>query len=115
MGIGIQLACLALITELSGMNYMLATLCAVEITILHNFLWHERWTWADRISANRSGSLVRMARFNMTNGMISICGNAVLMGLFVEEFRLNYLIANLLAIGVCAILNFIVSDRFVFA
>jgi len=34
--------------------YVLATLVAVESAILHNFFWHERWTWADRRSDARS-------------------------------------------------------------
>ena len=35
----------------AGLPYPLATALAVEAAILHNFLWHERWTWADRVEA----------------------------------------------------------------
>ena len=33
----------------AGVPYAFATALAVEVAILHNFLWHERWTWADRL------------------------------------------------------------------
>jgi len=49
MGICVQLAILALLRSGLGWNYLLSTALAVEITVIHNFLWHERFTWADRL------------------------------------------------------------------
>ena len=45
----------------AGLSYPAATAIAVEAAILHNFLWHERWSWADRLEGGR---LLRFARFN---------------------------------------------------
>ena len=39
---------------------------AVEAAILHNFLWHERWTWSDRAAAGRR--LDRLAAFQRHRG-----------------------------------------------
>jgi putative flippase GtrA len=36
------------------------------------------------------------------------------MRLLVGEMRFNYVASNLVAIGVCALVNFLLSDRFVF-
>jgi putative flippase GtrA len=112
IGIGVQLVVLALFTSGFGWNYLLATLIAVETTVVHNFFWHERYTWADR----RGGaSLRRLAKFNLSNGAISIVGNLALMKLFSTLIGLNYLVANALSIACCSVLNFIVSDFFVFS
>jgi len=113
IGIGVQLAALAALNRLLG-NYVVATAIAVELTVLHNFVWHERFTWADRASMSWRDSLVRLLKFNFSNGAISILGNILLMRWFVGEFRLPVVIANLLAIALCGLANFVVGDRFVF-
>ena len=115
IGIGVQLATLGFLTKLVGMNYLLATALAVEAAVLHNYLWHERFTWSDRSSATPSQMLARLARFNLTTGLVSIGGNLALMWLLAGQLHLPYLIANALAIATCSILNFLLSDRVVFA
>ena len=114
IGIVIQLLVLAALADGLGMNYLLATILAVEAAILHNFVWHETWTWSDRSRGDRAGMWKRLARFHATNGAISIGGNIILMRFFVGTFALNATIANALAIAFCSILNFLASDRLVF-
>ena len=99
-----------------GLNYLYTTGFAVEAAVLHNFFWHERWTWIERtkLSAGARRVLGRLVRFNLANGLISIAGNVVLMWVLVGQFHLHYIPANLFAIGSCSILNFLVSDRLVF-
>jgi putative flippase GtrA len=99
----------------AGLPYLLATAVAVEAAILHNFLWHERWTWADRVVPSRHDRLVRFARFNGSTAFISIGGNVALMGLFAGRLRLPLLAANLLAVLTLSVLNFLAADRLVFA
>ena len=114
IGIGVQLAALAVFRSLLQLNYLLATALAVETAVLHNFLWHQRYTWADRGTAGPGQSLLRLAKFNASNGAVSILANIGLMRVLVGEFGVNYVVANLMAITVCSILNFLLSDRFVF-
>jgi putative flippase GtrA len=113
IGVGVQLLVLSVLKSGFGMNYLLATFLAVETTIIHNFIWHERWTWIDR-RHEAGGVLARLLRFNLANGLISLAGNIGLMWLFVSRFNLNYMLANLLAIVGCSLVNFLVSDRLVF-
>jgi putative flippase GtrA len=96
----------------AGLPYLLATAVAVEAAILHNFLWHERWTWADRPA---DGRLVRLARFNGWTALISIGGNVALMGLLVGRLHLPLLAANPLTVLTLSVLNFLSADRLVFA
>ena len=114
LGIGVQLAALAVFRSWLKLDYLLATGLAVEVAVIHNFLWHERFTWADRPVRRPVQSLGRLAKFNASNGAVSIVGNLVLMWLLVGELKLNYVVSNLLAIIVCSLANFLASDRFVF-
>lgn len=112
-GIGVQLGILWLLTALR-IQYLLATTLAVEAAVVHNFLWHERFTWADRIRGRRQEALVRLLRFNLTTGAVSIGGNLLLMRLLVGGAHLRPVIANLVSIAICSLVNFLVSDRWVF-
>jgi putative flippase GtrA len=114
VGIGVQLAALAVFRSWLKLDYLLATGLAVEIALVHNFLWHERYTWADRPAARATQSLVRLAKFNASNGAVSMLGNLGLMRLLVGEVKFNYVAANLIAVVVCSLVNFLLSDRLVF-
>jgi putative flippase GtrA len=60
-------------------------------------------------------SLPRLMRFNLTNGAVSILGNLALMKVMVGQSHMNYLLANAIAITVCSVGNFLVSDEWVFS
>jgi putative flippase GtrA len=114
IGIALQLGLLFLLKRVAGLNYLTATALAVEATVVHNFLWHERYTWADRVRPSWSKSLRRLMRFNLTNGAVSLGGNLVLMKIIVSFEPVNYLAANGVAIVVCSLVNFLVSNEYVF-
>ncbi len=114
IGIVVQLATLAALTSGLHLGYLVATALAVETAVLHNFIWHERYTWADRRSLRWRDVAARLARFNFTTGAISIGGNLLLMRLLVGQAHLPAMVANLLTIAACSVVNFLVSDRVVF-
>jgi len=114
LGVIVQLLVLTGLIDGLGLNYLWATLIAVEAAILHNFTWHECWTWSDRTRHRPGDLMVRLLRFNVVTGLTSILGNLILMRLFVGSFRLHYLAANLLSIALCYMLNFAASEWFVF-
>lgn len=109
MGMVVQLGTLALLTA-AGVHYLRATALAVEAAVLHNFAWHQNFTWSDR-----GGKILgRLARFHLTNGAISILGNMALMRLLVGYCGLPVVPANLGSITVCWLANFLAADRVVF-
>ena len=114
IGIGVQLAALAIFRSLLHLDYLLATVLAVETAVLHNFIWHARFTWADRPASGLTDSLIRFTRFNASNGLVSILGNLLVMRLLVGALQVNYFAANIVAIAVCSLVNFLLSDCFVF-
>ena len=113
IGIGVQLVFLFLFKTELRLNYLVATALAVECAVLHNFLWHEHYTWRDR-RESYAGIAGRLLRFNSTTGLISIGGNLLLMRLFVGALHLQYMLGNLMTIGACSLANFWASDRMVF-
>lgn len=110
-GIVVQTLALTALLRFSDIHYMLATAVAVELSVLNNFVWHRRWTWADR---RASRAALALLRFNATTGAMSIAGNLLFMFLLVGGLRLDPRAANLIAIGLCSLVNFALSDRFVF-
>jgi putative flippase GtrA len=113
LGIGVQLAVLWVLVELWGVNYAIATAIAVGLAVVHNFLWHQRWTWEDRVTRG-SQTVLRFAWFVGTNGTISLLGNLAVMLMLVSGAGWSPLLANSIAIGACGLLNFAVSDLIVF-
>lgn len=129
IGVGVQFGALFLLKSIFCFNYLAATALAVEAAVLHNFVWHERFTWVDRIKRDRVKpdgirpnrtqpswhySLPRLLRFNFTNGTVSILGNLALMKVMVGQGHVNYLTVNAIAITLCSLANFLVSNEWVF-
>jgi len=117
-GIVVQSAMLALLVRVIGLNYLAATALAVEAAVIHNFIWHRRWTWSDRMCGSpigsRAGTLRMLIRFNLTTGAVSIAGNLLFMRLLVGETGIGVTKSNLLTIAICSLANFLLSDRVVF-
>jgi putative flippase GtrA len=111
IGIAVQLAALWIYEHGFGLHYLWATALAVETAVLHNFVWHERFTWKDRAG---SGVWARLLRFHAGNGVISIVGNLLLMRIFAGALGIPHLAANALAIAICSLANFAAGEWFVF-
>ena len=116
LGIGVQLGSFALLAGALRVHYLVATPLAVEAAVLHNFVWHERFTWKDRTQgASRPRDVaMRLVRFHAGNGAVSILGNVALMRLLVGTLHLNKYLASGASIALCSLLNFAASEWFVF-
>jgi len=115
IGILVQFVALFVLKGIFHFNYLAATAVAVEAAVVHNFAWHEQFTWADRVQASWSQSVPRFAKFNLTTGAVSILGNLALMKVLVGYGGMNYMVANAVAIALCSLANFLVSEQWVFA
>jgi putative flippase GtrA len=108
LGFALQLGVLTALVG-AGWPVFLATIVAVEVAVLHNFAWHERWTWADVPGSRRA----RLARFHALNGVISLGGNAVITAALAQAGA-PVVVANLGAVLTCAMLNFAAAHLYVF-
>ena len=109
LGIGVQLAVLWLLTR-AGVNYMAATVLAVAAAVIHNFVWHRQWTWADR----ETGVFTTFFSFVAANGAVSLATNLLVMAALVSGVGLSPLLASLVAIGSAGLVNFWLGDHVVF-
>ncbi|HLV86923.1 MAG TPA: GtrA family protein [Candidatus Sulfotelmatobacter sp.] len=119
IGVGVQFAALFVAKSIFHLDYLIATAIAVEAAVVHNFVWHEQFTWSDRTRPcgapiRLRPSLSRLLRFHIGNGAVSILGNLALMKVLVGEGGMNYIVANAIAIALCSVANFIVSEQWVF-
>ncbi len=113
IGMAVQLAALALLNRWMGGYYLYASAAAIELTLLHNFLWHTHFTWRDR--RDESARMRQLMRFHLSNCLVSMVGNLVLMQLLVHGAHMRVLLANILAIICCSLANFTLGNRWAFA
>ena len=112
IGFGLQMTVLFLLRRVCGTHYLLATAVALELTVVHNFIWHLHYTWRDRSASSKR---MQFARFQLSNGLVSLIGNLLLVRVLVGVTRLPLLAANAIAILCCAVANFYLGDLWAFA
>lgn len=113
MGMVLQLGALALISRCAPGHYLCASAAAIELTLLHNFVWHLHYTWRDR--HDRSSLLIQLVRFHLSNGLVSMLGNLALMRILVDGVGLPVLVSNSIAILFCSMINFCLGNNWAFA
>jgi putative flippase GtrA len=113
IGAAVQLGAIAVFNRLFPGRYLCLTAAALELTLLHNFFWHLRYTWSDR--RNRSALMRQLIRFHLSNGLVSFAGNLTLVRLLTGAGRVPIIVSNAIAILACSIANFCVSHRWAFA
>lgn len=111
-GVVINMAALYFLVEAAHAHHLIAAAIASEISILSNFLLNDRWTFGDvrvRISWPR-----RLLQYNG----ITLGGTLLSLGvlaLLIDVIGIYYLVANLFAIGVATIANYMLNSRFTWA
>lgn len=111
-GAVVQLAALALFDRIAGGHYLLATVAAIELTLLHNYFWHLHTTWTD--CRNHASLAAQLFRLHLSNGLVSMFGNLAIMRILVHGAHAPLLAANLVAIISCSLVNFGLGHQWVF-
>jgi putative flippase GtrA len=114
MGSVVQLGVLAAFSRGAQGHYLWATAAAIEVTLLHNFCWHLRFTWRERLGDGAS-LWRRMVRFQATNGVVSMVGNLGLMRVLVSGVGMPVVASNGIAIVCCSAVNFAAAEWWSFA
>ena len=113
MGMSVQLAALSFFNRMMAGHYLFASAVAIELTVLHNFMWHLHYTWRDRRDCGTR--LRQLVRFHLSNGSTSMVGNLALMRLLVHGGHLPLLLSNFIAILCCSIANFFLGNNWAFS
>jgi len=91
------------------LNLSLAT--AIFIATLHNFIWNRAWTWGDRKTDIRKPIAVQFMQY------CTACWLAIALQIFFTNVftqYMHYLPANVLAIGMTAVLNYLINHAWTF-
>ncbi len=114
IGAALQLTMVSLLTHYLRVCTVAAAAVAVEIAIIHNFAWHERFTWPDRGKAKIYGKAVRFGKFQATNGLLSLIGNVALAYWLAQRLQIPLVFSTGLAIAACSLANFLLADRLIY-
>jgi dolichol-phosphate mannosyltransferase len=114
LGIGVQLGTIWALTDMAGVSFVPATIAGVSLALAHNFCWHLKWTWRDRLLTG-SRAVQACLSFVAANGVVSFGGNIVIMIALVAGAGVPVLLANLMAIAMCGLVNFWLGDALVFS
>lgn len=100
LGVFVNSSVLFLAHGLAGLPLLIASAVAVEVSIIHNFLWNDRWTF-------KAGgfSLQRLGKFNLTS-LVGLLITSGVLYLLVTYLGLHYMLANLAGIAVAMVWNF---------
>src|SRR4051812_16384869 len=114
MGWAVQVGAVSTLTCM-GVHYALATAVAVELAILHNFAWHELFTWRDARTKSARAVATRLLRFNASAAAVSVPGNVLVTALAIEYVRLPAPVANTLAVVLLSCVNYAAARWWIFA
>ena len=84
---------------------------AILLATINNFAWNRVWTWSDRKNTLRKHLLVQMGQYFLAC-WLAICLQFLITTLLARF--IHYLIANAISIGLSAMINFILNDKWTF-
>lgn len=89
----------------------LSLVLAIFLATLNNFFWNRLWTWSDRTEHHHRPWLAQFGQYTLAC-WLSIALQVVFTNLLAPHFY--YQIANLIAIGLTSVLNFVLNDIWTF-
>ena len=95
---------LTLLYKVLSLDLFVSQLIASEISLFSNFVLHHYWTYKHKTVTKSLRSLIW--QFHMTS-WVAIAGSALLVSLGVHTFKLNYVIALVVASIIALFWNFL--------
>jgi putative flippase GtrA len=106
-----ELALAALVSGF-GLNYLVGAILATQVSSLWNFALVERWAFRD--SGARRSLRHRMALFFAVNNVALLLRGPILV-VCTSVLGLNYLVSNLISLGVLTVARFAIADSWIWA
>jgi dolichol-phosphate mannosyltransferase len=88
---------------------------AIAIATTYNFFWNRLWTWRERRAVETAGVAKQYAKY-VGATLIGSSLQYVLTRYLASDvgFALHYGVANLVAIAIASVVNFLINDRITF-
>jgi dolichol-phosphate mannosyltransferase len=93
----------------SRLNYSIAL--AITVATISNFYWNRRLTWRDRTRSAPQPALRLFVKYVMAAALSIMIQSLLTKWL---ALYLHYIVANLMAIGLASVVNFVANDRLTF-
>jgi len=111
-GVVVNMGGLYVFKEFAGIPYFIASLIAIELSILSNFTINLLWTWRDR--SGQGSVWTKLLRYHIGAGATAFLGNYLILIALTELFGMHYMISNLIGIAVGTLANYIINDLWTF-
>ncbi len=112
-GVLVNVGMLHVLHVIFSVPLIFAGLLAIESSIVNNFVWNSIWTF--RLKIRRTSfrdSLLRFLKYHVAVGVGALVNYVILLSLSLL-LGINYIISNVIGIGLGAVANYLMSDRFV--
>lgn len=110
-GVVINLLVLAALVRVGG-PHLLASFLATEVAIVNNFTWNNLWTFKQQAALSTYSNLTCFMRCFLVSNLTAL----LTLGLFAVFSGIggwHYLLAQVGAIGISMVVNFLVSCQFI--
>lgn len=103
---------LAVIVSATGVNYLVGALAATQVSTVWNYSLVELWAFRD-LDPRRSARH-RLLLFLLVNNAALLLRGPILFAL-TDGFGVNYLVSNVVSLGVLTLVRFAVADNWIWA
>lgn len=111
-GVIVNVGSLYVLTEFARIPYFIASLIAIELSIISNFTINLLWTWRDR--ADEGTLWKKIVRYHIGAGATAVLGNYLILIALTEFFGMHYMLSNLIGIAVGTFSNYLINDLWTF-
>lgn len=112
LGMGVNTACLYLFKGVLHIRIIPASMMAIEIAIIHNFIWMRYWAWRDR--QDRPPFLKQLLLYNVATGAVDLAANVSVLWALSTFFGVHYLLANILGMAAGPFIKFWLNEKLIF-
>jgi putative flippase GtrA len=115
IGMLVNTGCLYLFKGVLGIRLIPASLMAIEIAIIHNFIWLRFWAWGDRGADNgRRPFFKQLLLYNAATGTVDLAANVTILWVLAAVVGVHYLIANVMAQLLGPFIKFWLNEKIIF-
>lgn len=107
-GVFVNLGLYLFLTRYYEISEVVAPLIAIESALISNFILNNFWTFGKRVTHSRIR--VKFIKFHLVSGLSALINYSVFLALFLV-FGLFDILANLIGIGLAAIVNYLINSN----
>jgi len=111
-GVVVNMLFLYVFKEVLKIDLKYASILAIEISIIFNYFLNDFWTWNDRSKASFINRIVKYHISVMFSAYVINWGALMLLTTWLKW---NYLISNLIGIGIGTVFNYVINDLWTFS